>query len=301
MKPSRTLTHAAVGVAALFAASGCAASSAEGSDDRVAVLASFYPLQYVVEQVGGDLVDVTSLTPPGAEPHDVELSPRQVREVGDADVLVYLSGFQAAVDDAIAAREPAHVVDAAATAAVAERMTEQGANAAGPDPHFWLDPTLLAAVAPDVAAMLSEADPANADAYAAGAQALVADLAALDSAFTAGLAQCDQSVIVTAHAAFGYLTGRYGIEQVGLSGLDPDAEPSPARLREIRDVVEANAVTTVFTEALVSPQVAQTLADDLGITTAVLDPVESQVDPTVDYRGAMEANLVALRSALGCA
>jgi zinc transport system substrate-binding protein len=313
MKPTRTLISAAVGATALLGVTGCDAGSANGSDDRLAVLASFYPLQYVASQVGGDLVEVTSLTPPGAEPHDVELSPSQVRELGEADVLVYLSGFQAAVDDAVTARTPANVVDAAQTPAVAEAMAGHGADPTeegsgedqheqgGLDPHFWLDPTLLAAVAPDVAVMLAQADPDNADAYTARAEALVAELTTLDEDFTAGLAQCDQSVIVTAHAAFGYLTERYGLDQVGLSGLDPEAEPSPARLREIRDVVQENGVTTVFTEALVSPSVAETLADDLGITTALLDPVESQVDPEVDYRGAMEQNLVALRDALGCA
>jgi len=290
MHTTRTFTGAAVGALTLVALSGCADGATPAADDRLAVLASFYPLQYVVEQVGGDLVAVTSLTPPGAEPHDVELSPSQVREVGEAGVVVYLAGFQAAVDDAIAARTPEHVVDAGATAAVADG-----------DPHFWLDPTMLAAVAPDVAAMLAEADPDNAEAYTAGAEALVTDLTALDEEFVEGLARCDLSVIVTAHAAFAYLTERYGLEQVGLSGLDPEAEPSPARLREIREVVEANGVTTVFTEALVSPKVAETLAADLGIATAVLDPVESQVDPAVDYRGAMEQNLVALRDALGCA
>lgn len=304
MPTPRALTTGALGVTTLLLAAGCtggAGGVGGAEDDRLAVLASFYPLQYVVEHVGGDLVAVSSLTPPGAEPHDVELSPSQVRAVGEADVVVYLSGFQAAVDDAVAARTPEHLVDAARTTAVAEHLGEaDGHDHEGGDPHFWLDPTLLAALAPDVAAALAQADPAHADAYTAGAEALLRDLTALDEELATGLADCDQSVIVTAHTAFGYLTERYGLEQVGLSGLDPEAEPSPARLREIRDVVAASGVTTVFTEALVSPKVAETLAADLGITTAVLDPVESQVDPEVDYREAMEQNLVALRAALGC-
>jgi len=296
-----------VGAATLLA--GC---SATAEPTGVQVLASFYPLQYVVEQVGGDLVNVTSMTPPGAEPHDIELSPRQVRDVGDADVVVYLSGFQAAVDAAVTSRAPAHLVDAAQVPSIAEHMTaeESGAgdgtaddahaNESG-DPHFWLDPTLLAALAPQVAGALTAADPDNTAQYAAAAGRLVADLDALDGEFTDGLGQCERRVVVTAHAAFGYLAERYDLTQVGLSGLDPEAEPSPSRLREIRDVVEQYGVTTVFTEALVSPKVAETLAGDLGISTAVLDPVESQVDEATDYRGAMEQNLSALRAALGCA
>ncbi|HEY3438036.1 MAG TPA: metal ABC transporter substrate-binding protein [Actinotalea sp.] len=297
-------TLLAVGAASL---GGCAPTSAD--DGRLQVLASFYPLQYVAQEVGGTAVQVSSLTPPGAEPHDVELSPRQVRSVGDADVVVYLSGFQPAVDDAVQQRRPAHPVDAATAPGVAERLAAghtqtsgQPADGAegGRDPHFWLDPTLLVPVADEVAAALAEADPAHAADYVARAAALRGQLLALDAELRQGLATCERRVVVTSHAAFGYLADRYGLEQVGLSGLDPEAEPSPARLREIRAAVAGSGVTTIFTESLVNPKVSRTLADDLGLRTAVLDPVESQVDPHADYRAAMEQNLAALRTSLGC-
>jgi zinc transport system substrate-binding protein len=280
----------------------------------VQVLASFYPLEYAAAQVGGDLVEVSSLTPPGAEPHDVELSPRQLRTVGEADVVVYLAGFQAAVDEAVAAREPEHVVDAAAIPAVAAHMPraagrdqheghedeQAGQHHEGADPHFWLDPTLLAAVGHDIAQALGEADPAHAEDYRGRAEALATELAALDDAFATGLAECQGDVFVTAHAAFGYLAERYGLEQVGIAGIEPETEPSPARLREIRAVVAEHDVTTIFTEVLINPKVSETLAADLGVRTAVLDPVESQADTATDYRGAMDANLAALREALRC-
>lgn len=299
-RPRPVVRTVALGIAAL-ALSGCADGSARDAGSAaesgaVQVLTSFYPLQYVVEQVGGDLVEVGSLTPPGAEPHDVELSPRQVRELGDADVVVVLSGFQPAVDEAVAARVPEHLVDAAETSAVTG-----GLGAAPADRHFWLDPTLLAAVAQDVAAALAEADPDHADDFAARAETFVADMTELDEELATGLAQCERRVIVTAHAAFGFLAERYDLEQVGISGLEPDAEPSPARLREVRDVVEEHGVTTIFTETLLNPAVAETLAEDLGVTTAVLDPVESLTDGADDYRGVMEQNLAVLREALGCA
>lgn len=309
---------------------GCTAGGGSGGtdDDRVQVLASFYPLQYLAEQIGGDRVAVSSLTPPGAEPHDLELSPRQVRAVGDADVVVVLSGFQPAVDDAVAARTPEHLLDAARTAEVAAHLGDEadapaddhvddhadgdaddhadesaddGHEHAGADPHFWLDPTLLAAVGTDLADVLAAADPEGAEEYAARAADVTADLTALDEELATGLADCERDVVVTAHAAFGFLTERYGLEQVGVSGLDPEAEPSPARLREVRETVARYDVTTIFTEPLVNPKVAETLAADLGLSTAVLDPVESQVDEATDYRGAMEQNLVVLRDALGCA
>lgn len=317
----RLLALTAVSVLALAGCAGTGSGDTDADTDtaggRVEVLASFYPLVYLAEQVGGDAVAVESLNPAGGEPHDVELSPRQVREVGDADVVLVLGGFQPAVDDAVAARSPEHVVDAAQTEAVAAHMAgdepagdehadqdehaEDGdAHEHGGDPHFWLDPTLLAAVGLDLAAELGEADPDHADDYLTRAEEFAARMDDLDAELEAGLADCERSTVVASHEAYGFLAERYGLEQVGISGLDPEAEPSPARLREIREVVEANGVTTIFTETLVDPKVAETLAADLGITTALLDPVETQIDEDTDYRGAMLNNLAALREGLGC-
>lgn len=307
----------AVTVLAL-AAAGCSSTGAgdsagSGGEDRLVVLASFYPLQYVAERIGGDAVEVRSLTPPAAEPHDVEVSPRVARDLATADVVLVLSGgFQPAVDEAVAARRPGTVVDAAAVpsiaAALAGRRAAAGAEPLGPDepsvlgadPHFWLDPLLVADLAQTVSDTLAEVDPPRAETYAARAADLVADLAQVRQAYAEGLAACDRDVVVVSHEAFGFLLDGFGIRQVGLSGLDPDAEPSPARLREIRSVVREQAVTTIFTESLVSPKVAESLAADLGVTTALLDPVESQLDESTDYRDVMLANLEALRTALGC-
>lgn len=297
-----TLTGLALAGAATLA--GCAAQEPGGSggggggQDGVTVLASFYPLQYVAQQVGGDLVTVDNLTPPAAEPHDLELSPAQVREIGTADVVVYLSGFQTAVDEGVEARAPEHVVDAAD---VAELVEHDEAT----DPHFWLDPSRLAAVGQAVADALAEADPEHADEYAAGALQLGEQLDDLDQEMADGLAACQGATLVTSHTAFGYLADRYALEQVGISSLDPEAEPSPARLREIRDVVEANGVTTLFSETLVSPRVTETLAGDLGVRTAVLDPLEGLSEDAAasgeDYLSVMRANLTALEDGLVCA
>ncbi|MEP7763632.1 metal ABC transporter substrate-binding protein [Sanguibacter sp. 25GB23B1] len=296
------------------ALAGCGAATSD--DDRVQVLASFYPLQYVTEQIGGDLVNVTSLTPAGAEPHDLELSPAHARSVGDADLVVYLSDFQPAVDDAIAAREPEHVVDAAAAADLeshgddehaddehADETDEEHAehDHGSLDPHFWLDPTRLAAVAADVEAELAAVDPENADTYAERADELVASLTDLDTQLTDGLAQCTDRVVVTSHEAFGYLADRYGFELVGIAGIDPETEPSPARLREVSDVIEENGVSTIYLESLVSSKVTDTLAADLGVATAVLDPLEGLTDPETDYRSVMLTNLDVLRAGQGCA
>lgn len=303
---------------------GCSTQGAGGSSDEsdgVTVLASFYPLQYVAQQIGGDLVTVDNLTPPAAEPHDLELSPAQVREVGTADLVVYLSGFQNAVDEAIDARAPEHVVDAADSAGLVEHAAEAEEEHAGEteeehaehadehghgatDPHFWLDPSKLAAVGKVVADELAAVDPEHADEYAAGAQRLGQQLDELDQEFADGLAACQGATLVTSHAAFGYLADRYALEQVGISELDPEVEPSPARLREIGDIVEERGIKTLYSETLVSPKVTETLAADLGVNTAVLDPLEGlSEDATAagdDYVSVMRANLAALEEGLVC-
>lgn len=327
-------------------ASGSADPSAAGTGDAgeaLSVQASFYPLQYVTERVGGDLVQVESLTPAGAEPHDLELSPAAVDKLRTADAVVYLSGFQPAVDDAVAQTSPEHVLDAVHAGvegeeahsaeehgaaeeahgeeAHGEEAHDEDAHAegdhdhdhdhehehghghdhGGEDPHFWLDPERLAAVATEVAHELAEVDPDNAETYESNAEQLSTELAALDEEFAAGLATCERDTIVVSHEAYGYLTDKYDLEQVGIAGLDPDTEPSPARLAEIGEVVEAEGVTTVFSESLVNPKVAETLAAEHGIGTAVLDPVENQSDENADYQQVMRDNLEALRTALDCA
>lgn len=279
----------------------CGGQASTGTDDApLTAMTSFYPLLYVTQQVGGDRVDATSLTPPGAEPHDLELSPNAVAQLGAADVVVYLDGFQPAVDEAVEQTGPAIVVDAADHTGLSGEPADEDGHA-GADPHFWLDPLRLGAVAADVAEALGTADPDGAAVYTANAERLRDELATLDAEFHEGLARCESSTIVVSHDAFGYLTETYGLEQVSIAGLDPEAEPSPARLAEVAAVVEDEGVSTVFTESLVSSRVAETLAADLGVRAAVLDPLEGLVDETKDYQQVMRENLAALREALGCA
>lgn len=316
MSLRRTTLPLAVSAGAVLALAACSSPGSGGSGggsgdgDGIAVLASFYPLQYVAEQVGGDLVSVDTLTPPGAEPHDLELSPAQVDEVGRADLVVYLSEFQAAVDDAVDANPPAHVVDAAqdtelhaaehAEDGEEEHAEDDGHEHGSLDPHFWLDPTRLPVVADDVAAQLATIDPDHADEFRANAEAFAQTMADLDAEYSTGLASCESRTIVTTHEAFSYLAERYDLEQVGISGVDPEGEPSPARLAEVGKVVQDEGVSTIFFETLASPKVAETLADELGVDTAVLDPLEGLTDDTQDYVSVAQANLETLRTALSC-
>ena len=336
---SKRILAAACAAATALALSACSstASSGDGSskDGSLTVMASFYPLKYLAEKIGGEHVSVTSLTPEGAEPHDLELSPKMVDSLSSADAVIYLAGFQSAVDEAIEQQAPKTVIDVSSAAELIEAGTDanhpsedeedatdeaqsgeteahdhdhEGADHAdhdhhhdmSADPHFWLDPTRMAKAATLVGDKLAEADSAHADTYKANAKALAEELNTLSNTLVTKTSNCKVKTFVTAHTAFGYLADRTGLTQVGISGLDPESSPSPARLAEIAQIAKEQSVTTIFTEALIDPKVAQTLADDLGITTAVLDPIESQTDASKDYAATMNSNIDALTKALDC-
>ncbi len=287
----------AVGLALLLAGCSSTDDSTPDAGATLDVAAAFYPLQYVAEQVGGDAVSVTSLTKPGAEPHDLELAPQDVVALNDADLTVYLSGFQPALDDAVAEGTEGEVLDVSSSADLT-LTDDDGAT----DPHFWLDPMRLADVADAVAAELADSAPEHAAEFEQNAAALRDELVALDREFAAGLKTCDSRLLVTSHAAFGYLADAYDLDQVGLTGLTPEAEPAPSDLAEVTDIVRDNDVQTIFYETLVSPDVAETVASSTGASTAVLDPIEGLTDASAgaDYIEVMQSNLTSLRDGLPC-
>ncbi|WP_412540177.1 metal ABC transporter substrate-binding protein [Longispora sp. K20-0274] len=285
--------------AAVLAAGALAACSGAGTaDGKVSVVAAAYPFQWISERVGGGDVKVTNLVKPGAEPHDVELTAAQTALIADAKLVVYLPTFQPAVDEAVAQNAKDRAFDVAAVQPLAD-IVEDGH--AGKDPHVWLDPTRLATIADQVADRLAKIDPTHADGYRTRAGALRAELDAIDKEYAAGLKTCQRTEIVTAHEAFGYLAARYHLKQVGIAGLSPDEEPSAQKIAEIiRDAKEHQA-TVIFTEALVSPKVAETIAKGAGAKTQVLDPIESlPAGSSDDYAKIMRSNLGQIRAALGC-
>lgn len=287
----------------LLAGTACGADGAGGADDgKPQVMAAFYPLRWITERVGGPDVRVTDLTKPGVEPHDLELTPRQAANLETADLTVYLAGVQPALDEAVAQYAPETSFDVASVVstlpAVPDGPTE-GERTVAYDPHIWLDPTRFATVAVELGERLAAVDPPRAQTYRDRARAVADELGALDGELMAGLRSCASRSIVTSHSAFGYLADRYDLRQIGISGIDPDAEPSPARLAEVATMAREEQVTTIFTEALVSPKVAEVLAKEVGARTAVLDPIESEPE-SGDYLSAMRHNLTQLRDALGC-
>ena len=233
---------------------------------------------------------VTNLTPAGAEPHDLELTPDQIDEILDADVVFDLGhGFQPAVEKAAEQRDGPTV-----------SLLPAGTR----DPHIWLDPIRMEAIVRRVQRSLTQVDPQGRTAYTRNADAFVAELDALNERYSQGLASCARKVIVTAHEAFGYLALRYGLRQEGVAGLSPDAEPDAQRLGQLADLVKRQGVTTVFTEELLSPRIADTLAREAGVKTDTLNPLEGLTDREIsrgaDYVSVMDRNLAKLRRALGC-
>jgi zinc transport system substrate-binding protein len=280
-----------VGLALATVGAGCGVSQAEADADAKTVLAAFYPLAFAAERVVGPATDVHNLTPPGVEPHDLELSPRDVERVRAANVVLYLGGgFQPALEEALDG------ADGEAVDLLAGLELRRGPDEDEPyDPHVWLDPVRFAAVVERIGRVLDRPR---------AAARLNAELRSLDRSFRRGLARCDRRTVVTSHDAFGYLTSRYGLAQLPITGVSPEAEPTPRDLERVARSVRRSGATTVFFETLVSPRLAETVARETGAEVALLDPLEGlseeDLERGANYFSVMRANLGALREALEC-
>ncbi len=291
---------AVVTAAALLALGACSGAPSQTSGaGRLEVVAAFYPLAYAVERVGGEHVTVASLTRPGAEPHELELTPKDLASLTSARLVVYLTGFQPAVDDAVAATRQTPSLEVSNAAGL---TTTASAPGGAQDPHFWLDPLRYREVVAAVAERLAELDASHAAAYRANAAAFATELSALDAEFTAGLRTCASREVVTSHAAFGYLTARYDLTQQSIAGLSPDAEPDAASMTSIVELVRAKGVRTIYSETLVDPALAETIARETGASVAVLDPIEGITDNSAGttYLEIMRSNLRTLVAGQGC-
>jgi zinc transport system substrate-binding protein len=311
MKSRNILVTTPLIIAAL-ALSACGSdASGASSAGQVSVVASFYPLQFATEQIGGGHVAVTTLTKPGAEPHDIELTAQDVATVSKAALVVYEKGLQGAVDKAVQSQAadrdldiaPAAKLDLLFQPTVGAPEPTVGENAPGTtDPHFWLDPQRYSDVAKAIAQRLSNIDPANKADYQKNANAFENELAALSQEFTTGLANCQRKDLVTSHAAFGYLARRFGLKQIAINGLSPDQEPSAAQMAAVSTYAKANGVTTVYSETLANPAIAQTVAKEAGATMATLDPIEGLSGKSAgkNYFEVMRSNLRALQAGQSC-
>ncbi len=324
-RPRRLIrTSAALSVLGLTSLTLAACGSDSGDSGKVQVAASFYPMAYLAQQIGGDHVEVSNLTKPGTEPHDLELSPKQTGQLSEMDLIVYLKGLQPAVDEAVEQSGVENLAEASSFTTLEDHGTdvhgEEGHGGHGDhehgeeghdeheghdhdtagDPHIWLDPVRYAEVAEGVGKQLQKADPDHEDDYRKNTEDLVSRLKTLDGDFEDGLRDRKSDTFITTHAAFGYLAERYGLRQAAVAGINPESEPSGARMKELHKIAKKEDVDTVFFENNASDKTARTLADDLRLKTSVLSPLESLKDPKKqDYFSVMHQNLTALETALG--
>lgn len=297
---------------------GAACGGAAPADGRIRIEASFHPLAFLARRIGGERVHVGDLTRTGADAHHLELRARDIGAMIDADLVLYLQGFQPAVDAAISEVDDhaVDVTDAADLEPLArsddldshdghdghDAHGDHGDHGRAVDLHFWTDPERMAAVAVTVRDHLIAIDPDGAVSYRANTEALVADLTGLVDRYETMFQDCASRDLVVTHASFGYLAERFDLRQVPITGLIPTEDPSGARLRDTVRFVRNNDVTTVFHEPGSTARIADTVAAEAGVTTAVLDPIENLSDdsPGDDYLEIMDANLTTLRDGLRC-
>lgn len=329
MRTGTSVRAAALGAAALMTITACGSggggtdgSGASPADADLTVVTGVYPLEWLAREVGGGEVAVIQLTKPGTEPHELELTGRQVAEVIEADIAFQVEGLQPAVDKAIAQEAPENALDVAdlvqlRSASGADEDHEEHEHTDGEghaeeeghdhdhgasDPHFWLDVDLMAQTARALGDRMAEVHPEGADTYEQGVASVTAELEAIGQEYEEGLSSCEHREVVVGHTAFTYLTEAYGLEQIGVSGVDPEIEPSPSQIAAISDVVRERGITTVFTEPLMPAATAETIAAETGARVEVLDPLEgvTKDSPGDDYPSIMRGNLNALTTALSC-
>lgn len=308
IRPSGPRSFAiATSLTAALLLAGCGAG-ADKSGEEYRAVAAFYPLAWVTGRVAGNEWQVTNLTLPGQEPHDHSPSIKDTANVARADLVVLEQGFQPSVDTTVETNatdavvvDAAEVLDLMATSEHAHAHEEEGHDHGDLDPHFWQDPLLMADLADAIADQLVEIDSDHAAGYTQRATELRDDLQELDADYTTGLATCERTVTVVSHEAFSYLA-RYGLTFEAIAGLSPDAEATAADLARLQQLITKEGITTVFSERLSSNKMSQALASDLGLETAVLDPLEGLSEETAeeDYLSLMRENLAALQKANAC-
>ena len=280
------------------------------NDDKLKVTASYYPLYDFARQVGGDKVSVVNMTPAGSEPHDYDPSPQALIAAHESAVFIYNGGQMEPWVDSFLADYTHTKVKASQNISLLEADEDHDHEEhdehdhGATDPHFWLDPVLAQQIVTTIRDGLSQADPENASYYTANATAYNQKLAELDTRFAEGLARCTLDTAISSHGAFSYLARRYGFTVTSIAGIEPDDEPSPAKMAELTDLVRQKGINYIFFESLVSPRLAETIAHEAGAETLVFDPIEglSQADQDKgrDYISVQYDNLTQLRKALGC-
>lgn len=293
----RLLAVLALALVALPALSGCSSDTGPTPD----VMATFYPLTFLAQRIGGNDVTVASIVKQGVEPHDYEPTPADVNAITDAKlVVVQGAGFETWIANV----NPHTQVRATAGINLTENPSQDERGTLPNDPHTWMDPVLYAKMARTVENAMAKTFPDKALAMHQRGDLLVAAIDALDAEFRAGLAHCQKHAIITGHAAFGYMASQYGFEQIPIAGLDPESEPDSATINYVIEEARSRNITIIFFEDLVSPALANTIANEVHAETRVLSPIEAIPEASVaagaDYFSVQRANLHNLRDAMAC-
>ncbi len=290
----------------LLSLTACVGPAPRGGAGVTEVAASFYPLAFFSEKVGGSAVSVTQITPSGVEPHEYEPTPQELGTVESSQVFFWngrgVDPWAQRIEPELKANG---ILTMAAVTPVALLQAHDGNRPdSETDPHVWLDPVRAQAIVQGIRDTLVKADPAHITEFQTRAAALIAELSALDQEYKTGLATCTLREIITSHDAFRYIAARYGFASHAVSGFSPEEEPSAKRIAELADLAKAKHIDTIFFETLVNPKLSQTIAEEAGAKSAVLNPIEGLSPDDLaaghDYLSVMRENLAALHSAMHC-
>lgn len=271
---------------------------------RLQIVTSFYPLFFFTTQIVQDRADVYNITPAGAEPHDYEPTTKDMVKIENSQILIINGGkFEAWADNVqnILGKQNISIID------INKNLVDQDnveKNIQTRDPHFWLDPILAKKEVELITQNLIIADPTNTNFYTNNSKILIDKLENLNTKFKTELSNCQKKDIITSHAAFKYLAQKYNFNQMAISGLSPDEEPTPKQLANTADLAQKNKIQYIFFESLVNPKLANTIAQEIGAKTLILNPIEGLTDEEIkngkNYFTEMQNNLTNLKIALQC-
>jgi zinc transport system substrate-binding protein len=259
--------------------------------DTLSIVTSFYPLYFFTKEIVGDTIRVENMTPSGSEPHDYEPTAQQIASMEKSDLIILQGGkLEPWGDDAIST--------------YGTKVLLAGEIQTIADPHTWLDPVMAKKIVQKISQSIEALDPPNASLYQERAHALLTQLSNLDDEYKDGLSSCQRRDFITSHAAFGHLAKQYNLNQLSISGISPDEEPTAKDMARVITFAKSQDISYIFFERLVSPKLADTIAGEIGAKTMVLDPIEGiteqQLKEGVNYFTIMRENLKALQTALQC-
>lgn len=301
-----------IGLAMVLVLSGGCGNNQEIAhefDGRLTVLTSVFPAYALAIRVAGDAADVTNLTSGSADPHDFQLTTRDIRSIQEADLVVTIGlGLEPWLDRILSKKDLRNrprialgeKLDGLIESEDAEHIHEHADHShhhGTINPHVWLDPTKAVEMTRLIEAEFARIDPANAEVYRENANKCITELESLDAEIRDLLAPCADVPFVTLHDAFPYLVERYGLQQVGFIEPNANVEPTPSYVVELSGLIRDRGVRVIFTEPGARSRLLEQLSKDLDLTIATLDPLE-RGEEADDYFDGLRRNATSLRSAL---